>query len=261
MDKTKKPDITDLEGLAQKLIKEGPYKYEFTPRRVRGLLGGKYVIDTTSALYVWEHPYYPQYFLPRSSVTPHAKLNSLSAISGTNDSVYLGKLESGDASTSRVLIFSSNAPAPFADTIKVDFATMDQWFEENTPIYVHPKDPYKRIDILPSSRHVCISLRGSANTILSETSHPVILFETGLRPRYYIAPTEVNWEVLKESPTVTYCPYKGQARYWDVVVDGKVEKDLVWAYQYPTIESAGIAGLMCFYNERVKVEVDGTVEE
>jgi len=135
---------------------------------------------------------------------------------------------------------------------------MDQWFEEDTPIYQHPKDPYKRIDILPSSRSIKVALDG---TTLAETSNPLILLETSLRPRYYLPPTCVNWEVLRKSSTETYCPYKGKAGYWDVEVGGKVSKDLVWFYQYPTAESALVAGHLCFYNEKVDVWVDGEKEK
>ena len=66
---------------------------------------------------------------------------------------------------------------------------------------------------------------------------------------------------MRKSSTETYCPYKGKAGYWDVEVGGKVSKDLVWFYQYPTAESALVAGHLCFYNEKVDVWVDGEKEK
>lgn len=135
---------------------------------------------------------------------------------------------------------------------------MDQWFEEEVPIYGHPKDPYKRIDILHSTRSVKIGIDG---VTLADSSSPLLLLETTLRTRHYLPPTSVKWEYLRKSSTETLCPYKGRANYYDVVVNGKEYRDLVWFYRYPTSESAPIAGYMCFYNEKVDVWIDGEKEQ
>ena len=99
------------------------------------------------------------------------------------------------------------------------------------------------------------------NTPLATTTSPIFLLETSLRPRYYLPPTSVNWSVLSKSDTETFCPYKGRANYYNITVNGKEYKDLVWYYQYPIPESAAIAGHLCFYNEKVDVWVDGVKEE
>lgn len=65
----------------------------------------------------------------------------------------------------------------------------DSWFEEDEPIYVHPRDPYKRIDILPSSRNVDVKIDG---VTVAESSNNMFLFETMLRPRYYMPKTAVS---------------------------------------------------------------------
>ena len=135
---------------------------------------------------------------------------------------------------------------------------MDQWYEEDVPIYCHPKDPYKRIDVLHSTRTVKVGLDG---VTLAESSHPLFLLETSLRTRHYLPPTSVRWEYLSKSGTETLCPYKGRANYYDVSVGGKVYRDVVWYYRYPTAESGAIAGHLCFYNEKVDVWVDGVKEE
>ena len=96
---------------------------------------------------------------------------------------------------------------------------------------------------------------------LATTTSPLFLLETSLRPRYYLPPTSVNWQVLSKSDTETYCPYKGRANYYNITVNGKEYKDLVWYYQYPTLESAAIAGHLCFYNEKVDIWIDGTKEK
>jgi uncharacterized protein (DUF427 family) len=179
----------------------------------------------------------------------------MAPVEGTKEAVHFARLSVGERSTDRVLKFNTGS---LKDLIKIDFKEMDQWFEEDVRIIGHPKDPYKRIDILNSTRTVKVTLDG---VVLAESSAPLFLFETMLRTRYYLPPTSVKWEYLRESKTETYCPYKGKANYYDVVVDGKTYKDLVWYYIYPTAESAPIVGHLCFYNEKVGVEVDGVREE
>ncbi|KAF1995542.1 DUF427-domain-containing protein, partial [Amniculicola lignicola CBS 123094] len=241
--------------LAKKLASNGPHKYEHTPRRVRALFNHKYALDTTKAYHVWEHPYYPQFYIPTTAFTSAAKLSKGAAIDGTNETVHLAKLDVGDKSTERVLIFSAG---PLKGLVKIDFPALDQWFEEDVPIYQHPKDPYKRVDILSSTRKIRVEVDG---VVVAESANPLILYETLLRPRYYLPATSVNWELLSQSGTETKCPYKGKANYYNVTVKGKEYRDLVWYYIYPTVESGPIAGHLCFYNEHVDIWVDGEKEE
>lgn len=161
----------------------------------------------------------------------------------------------GDKSTERVVVFNTTE---LKDLVKIDFQEVDQWFEEDVPVYQHPKDPYKRIDILASTRAIKVALDG---VTLAESSSPLFLLETSLRTRYYLPPTSINWEYLTKSDTETYCPYKGKANYYDVKINGKTYKDLVWYYVYPTIESGPISGHVCFYNEKVDIWVDGVQEK
>ena len=230
----------DLVKLAQTLIRDGPKRIEPTSRRVRGLFNGKYVFDTTKARHVWELDLrYPQYYVPIEDFTRDAKLFADAVIDYTSGTAHLYKLTSGTRSTNRMLVFHSGA---LQDLVKVDFPAMDQWFEEDTRIYCHPKDPYKRIDILPSYRSIKVALGG---VTLAETTSALFLLETTLRTRYYVPPTSVQWEYLIPSDTTTLCPYKGQAEYYHVNINGKLYKDLVWYYRYPTMESGLIAGYLC----------------
>lgn len=176
------------------------------------------------------------------------------AIEGTGDRAYFGTLTVGQRASDRILLFDN----VMNNLIKIDFHAMDQWFEEDVPVYGHPKDPYKRIDILHSTRNIRVDING---VTLADSSAPLLLLETTLRTRYYLPPTSVKWEYLRRSDTQTLCPYKGSANYYHVEVNGKVYRDLVWYYRYPTIESAPIAGYMCFYNEKVNIWVDGKKEE
>jgi len=125
---------------------------------------------------------------------------------------------------------------------------------------VHPRDPFKRIDILHSTRPIKVSLDG---TVLASAAASYHLYETLLPCRYYLPPTAiVDWSLLRPSTTRTPCPYKGEAEYYDVVLpDGKRYKDFVWFYRMPLRESAAIAGYLCFYNEKVDIELDGALLE
>ena len=146
---------------------------------------------------------------------------------------------------------------PHRDYLRFPFNAVDAWFEEDEQIYVHPKDPYKRIDNRRSSRNIKVAVNG---TVLAETNQPTLLFETMLRTRYYLPPTCVDFKLLRPSETVTSCPYKGDASYYHVTVGGVTIEDAVWRYKFPTQESAPIAELLCFYNEKVDILVDGVKE-
>jgi len=248
--------MADLAKLAQKIVSEGPHKAQPATRRVRGIFNGKYVFDTIEAYHVWEHPYYPQLYIPTGAFTSSATLKKLSPVPNTNESAYLGRLTVDSKSTDRVIIFATKQ---LPDLVRIEFSALDHWFEENLSIYIHPKDPYKRIDILPSSRSIKIGLHGET---LAETDSALLLLETSLRTRYYLPATCVKWELLRKSDTETFCPYKGKAEYYHVVLpDGTELRDAVWYYRYTTAECAAVAGCLCFYNEKVDVWVDGVKEE
>lgn len=135
---------------------------------------------------------------------------------------------------------------------------MDAWLEEDTPIYVHPKDPYKRIDILQSTRPIEVKVGGQTVAKSNVATH---LLETGLPTRYYLPLASVDQTVLRKTDLITKCPYKGEAEYYDIVVGGQTHKNLVWYYRTPIAESLPITGLVCFYNEKVDVYLDGKLLE
>jgi uncharacterized protein (DUF427 family) len=114
------------------------------------------------------------------------------------------------------------------------------------------------VDILVSSRHVRVEIDG---VTVADSRQPRILFETGLPPRYYVPLTEVRMDLLRPSDTRTHCPYKGTASYWSVDTGRAVHNDIVWIYRAPLPESQKIAGLACFYNEKVDLYTDGELQE
>ena len=135
---------------------------------------------------------------------------------------------------------------------------MDQWFEEDEQVFVHARDPYHRVDVVPTSRHIRVSVGGE---IVAETRRANALFETGLPARWYVPPDDVRRDMLEPSERATRCPYKGVAGYWSVRTAGGLAEDLVWTYPDPLPSVAGIAGQLAFFNERVDIDVDGEREE
>jgi uncharacterized protein (DUF427 family) len=132
---------------------------------------------------------------------------------------------------------------------------MDHWYEENTEVYKHARDPYHRVDAMSGTRHVRITVAGET---IAETHRPHVLFETGLPIRYYIPSEDIRMDLLEPTPLHSRCPYKGEASYWKVT---NAEQEVAWAYLDPIAECPSIKGLIAFYNERVdEVWVDGQLE-
>jgi len=132
---------------------------------------------------------------------------------------------------------------------------MDAWFEEEEEIFVHPRNPYVRVDVLESTRRVKVLLGGA---VLAETRRPRLLFETGRPMRCYLPKEDVRMDLLSPSGTRTRCPYKGAASYWSAEAGGKRAEDIAWSYEEPIPECPRIRGLISFYPERVdSLLVDG----
>jgi uncharacterized protein (DUF427 family) len=156
-----------------------------------------------------------------------------------------------------------NHPQPDADRaglkdhITFYWNSMDAWYEEDDEVFVHPRDPHHRVDVLNSSRHVKVVVEG---VVVAETRRPRLLFETGLPTRYYIPKIDVRMDLLEPTESTTACPYKGRASYWAVKVGDRHLADLVWAYPAPIPECPKIENLLSFYNEKVDIHVDGELQ-
>ena len=132
---------------------------------------------------------------------------------------------------------------------------MDAWFEEEEEVFVHAKDPFKRIEAFRSTRHVEVYAAGEK---VADSSSPVLLLEPGHPLRYYLPKMDVRMDLLRSTQTESRCPYKGKANYYSVETESGLLEDAAWCYKYPTTETAGVAGLVCFFNERVDaIHVDG----
>jgi uncharacterized protein (DUF427 family) len=233
---------------------------EGSAKRIRAYLGGEVVADTIRPVLVWEVPYYPTYYFPAEDV----RSELLESDGGVDHSP-----SRGDGRTFTVRAGGKEAPGAavryedspieeLRDLIRLDWKSMDAWFEEDEEVFTHARDPHTRVDILPSSRHVRVEVDG---VTIAESSSPKLLFETGLPVRYYLPKTHVRMELLTPTDTVSHCPYKGQAEYWSVRAGEAVHEDLAWSYRTPLPESERIAGLIAFYNDKVDLYVDGVLQE
>ena len=136
---------------------------------------------------------------------------------------------------------------------------LDHWYEEDEEIFVHARDPYKRVDTILSARHVQVEL---GDEIVADTKRAYCLFETGLPTRYYIPREDVRMDLLEPSELLTGCPYKGVANYYSATVGGATFDNIVWTYREPVSDCPKIKDLLCFYNENVdRIIVDGEPEE
>jgi uncharacterized protein (DUF427 family) len=231
---------------------------EPTPKRIRAVIDGEVVADSRGALLLQESGLQPIYYFPPEDVRTEL-------FEPTDKHTHCPK--KGDASYYTVRVGDrvvknaawyypqplDGAP-PIKDLIAFYWDRIDQWFEEDEEVFGHARDPYHRVDIRQSSRHVKVSLDGS---VLAESDRALALFESNLPVRWYLPREDVLAE-LEPSDSSSICPYKGTASYHSVRLgDGRLVEDLVWYYPEPLPEAARIAGLLCFYNEKVELELDG----
>jgi len=226
---------------------------ENCPKRIRVYSSGVCLIDTKKAKLVWLHNKYPIYgFIKEDLPNWYLRLAS-----ETENEIIFDITLGRNPKLERVITFNLTGPLQGIATIKFD--AIDAWFEEDEQIFVHPKDPYKRLDILQSSRHIRIEVNGIE---IANSRAPRLLYETGLPVRTYIPKTDCRMDLWQPSDLTTACPYKGNASYYHVALaSGETFENIVWWYPTTTLESAPIIGYVAFYDEKVDVWVDGEKQE
>ncbi len=252
---------TVIEGRESGFKSNPDYKINFerSPRRVRVRFAGEWVADSTSAYLLFETRHLPVYYFPRGDVR-------LDLMAPTDHHTFCPYKGTAAYRTIRVGDrMSENAmwgyPVPYdevaaiGDYVAFYWDRVDHWYEEDEEIFVHPRDPYKRVDAIASSRPVRIIVGGET---VVETIRARFLFETRLPTRYYIPPEDVRMDLLVPSDKTTACPYKGRARYWSVKIGDQLFPDIVWSYPEPIAECPKIKGHLAFFNEHVDaILVDG----
>ncbi len=231
---------------------------EPVPRRIRAVLGGEVVLDTTAAIYLWEWANYPQYYIALTDVRADLLVDERHEQKLSRGTARQHGLKVGDVNRPKALrVYGADALPGLAGLARFEWDALDAWYEEDEQVFVHPRNPYTRVDAIRSSRPVRIELDG---IVLAESAAPVMVFETGLPTRYYLNRTEINLAHLVPSDTVTACPYKGTTSgYWSVQIGDTTRADLAWSYDFPTLQLLPIAGLVAFYNKKVDTYLDGTL--
>lgn len=232
-------------------------RWEPSQRWVRVQFNGQFVANSKRANLVWPEGYLLTYYFPVEDV----RLDWLApAREGSDGKVYYDVRVEEQVAEAAAWSYPDPAPElePLRGYITFKWNKMDHWFEEEEEVFVHPRDPYHRVDTVPSSRHIKVVVDG---VTIAETNRPYLLFETGLPIRYYIPQEDVRMDLLEPTRAMTSCPYKGDASYWSIKIDDKVYRNYVWGYMDPIPESPKISGLLSFFNEKVDIYVDGELEE
>ena len=251
-------------------------RHEPIDKRIRATLGDATVIDSTRALLVWEAKrVVPTYAVPVEDIAAEVVATETSTVM---DASQFGVAAMGAPQLVGRPVFDPSVPfsvritpgadvtiraggreaagfrpddEELADHVIVDFDAFDAWYEEDERNVGHPRDPFHRIDIVHSSRHVRVERDG---VVLAESSDPCLLFEPPLPVRYYLPPGDVRTDLLRPSDKRSICAYKGEASYWSL----DDEDDIAWTYPAPLREAGEVTDRICFFNELVDIVVDGT---
>lgn len=249
----------------------GVLRYEPIAKRIRGLVGGAVVVDSTGALLVWEpRRVVPSYAVPGGDVLGELVPAPATDVSGRPIRLAPGWPSMYDPSTAFALHTAEGealtlrsgdgeregaafrpADPDLSRYVVLDFYAFDTWLEEDEEVVAHPRDPFHRVDVRRSSRYVRIQRDGQ---LLAESKRPNLVFETALPVRSYLPPEDVRLDLLKPSPTRTACPYKGQASYLSFPPEAP---DIAWMYERPLPDAVQLTGLVAFFDEHVDVTVDG----
>ncbi|MEZ5102294.1 MAG: DUF427 domain-containing protein, partial [Thermoleophilia bacterium] len=224
------------------------------PHRVRARFAGRTVVDTRGAVLLHETNHLPVYYVPEADLDHDllvpTETRTFCPIKGdcSYRSIRVGDRVATDA------VWAYRAPIPSAPFLAgyaaLVWDALDEWLVEDEQVHGHPRDPYHRIDVYPTSTHVRVLLDGE---VLADSRRARVLYETSLPPRYYLPIEDVRVDLLEPSPTRTRCAYKGEASYWHARVGGRLVDDLVWSYPEPDLDAQPVRGLLCFLAERVDV--------
>jgi uncharacterized protein (DUF427 family) len=246
----KRPLEDTLIVAAEHAVTAQSLRVEPCPRWVRAVVGGLAVADSKAVLTVTLG--LPAYYFPlddvRRDLLEPSERKETSSVFGERSFWHLrvGDRFIEDAAWR----FEPPVNGPRLDGyVAFYWDRIDHWYEEDDEVFVHPRDPYHRVDVLSSSRHVSVLAGGE---VVADSRRPRLLFETGLPTRYYLPRMDVRMDLLRPSETVTACPYKGRTVHYDLVIGDRSVPDIAWSYPFPIPECPKIENLVCFYDERVE---------
>jgi uncharacterized protein (DUF427 family) len=232
------------------------------PPRIRGIVAGETVVDSTNAKLLHATGHLPVYYFPDEDVRADLLIDSEKrTICPYKGEARYHSLRIGDRLIEDAVWYYPDpvADAPFLAGHKAFYWNeIDEWLAEEEQLFGHPRDPYARIDVYPASRRVRISLGGE---VLAESARAKGLFESNLPPRWYLPAEDVRFDLLEDSTSSTRCAYKGLASYWHARVGGHLHEDIAWTYREPQHDAEPVRDMIAFYNEHVDVELDDVLQE
>lgn len=237
------------------------WKFEPTHRKLRVKFNGEVIAETTSAMLMIEHAGELHYYFPQEDVNS----DYLAVSDRVEKSGYKGTSTFWDVRVGDEVAEDAAWTYPETKENRPDLSgyiafvwnKMDAWYEEDEEVFLHPRNPYHRVDSIPSSRHIKIVVDGET---VAESNRPILLFETNLPTRYYLPPEDVNHDLLTPTDASSVCPYKGTASYWTVRAGGEDYENIVWGYKNPIAEQPKLENLMAFWVEKdkkIELYVDG----
>jgi uncharacterized protein (DUF427 family) len=240
-----------IEGPRHRLL------FEPFPRRVRAVLGGETVLDTGKGMLLHESNLLPQLYLPRGDVRDDllTRTDHRTHCPFKGDASYWSVTVNGHRADNAMWSYLDPLPeaAWLRDHVALYWDAMDGWLDEDEEVTGHLRDPYHRVDVRATSRHVQVV---AGDEVVAQSRRAVLLSETGLPNRFYLPADDVRTDLLELSGTHTVCPYKGTASYRSVRTSSGSITDAAWCYPEPLDGVQAIRGYLCFVAEGIETWAD-----
>lgn len=222
-------------------------------RRMRVQLAGTWIADSEDVMLLHEPGRYPVAYFALGDVQPGVLVGE-SRVTRHRD---LGEtawftVSAGDRKAEHAAWQHTGLPdhaGELRNRVAFAWRAMDGFYEEDERIVGHAADAYHRIDIRQSSRHLVV--RDGARRV-ADTRRPLVLFESGFAPRWYVPREDIDPAALTAVEGQTFCPYKGLASYYDI--GGR--KRAAWCYPQAWPEVARISNLVSFEPDKIDVFLD-----
>jgi uncharacterized protein (DUF427 family) len=235
-------------GMPERVLYAEPLR-----RRLRAELGGSTVVQSDDAVLLFEPGRYPVAYFPLAGFAEGAlrQTDHRSQHRDLGDTAWfevIGATRQAARGAWQHVALPAQA-AILGDKVALAWRAMDGFYEEDDRILGHAADPYHRIDIRRTSRRLAVR---ASDRVVADTSNPLVLYESGFAPRWYMPRADVVAEALTQVELQTFCPYKGIASYYDI--DGI--RHAAWSYRTPFDEMAAIGDLVSFEPDKVEVILD-----
>jgi uncharacterized protein (DUF427 family) len=223
-------------------------------RRMRAELGGQTVVQSDHAVLLFEPGRYPVAYFPIDDFADGAlrPIDHRSTHPDLGETAWF-EVVSGEARAARGAWQHVGLPGHAAileGKVALAWRAMDGFYEEDDRILGHAADPYHGIDVRRTSRHLVVH---AGDRVVADTTSPLVLYESGFAPRWYVPRADVLADALTQVELQTFCPYKGIASYYDI---GEA-RSAAWSYRAPLEEMAAIGDLVSFEPDVVEVTLDG----